>query len=189
MTQRLLKGNVLRATRAYETPTGYIVKSRLRFTAMTLLQKITFGALIIVFAAMIYRDGMSFDTIGGAIIILGAISVLFQIMPLFVRVEFDKNTQQVKMRCGALDRATLPIENGSVFVFDNDDKIEYRQGQRGSILGYGIQFNVNKEKAWDSAHATALVAILNEMLNLTRNAPAEKATADEAATDDYNPMD
>ncbi len=189
MKQRLLKGNALRPTRAYETETGYVVKSRLRFTAMTLLQKIIFGALIAIFAAMIYRDGLSFDTIGGAVISLGAIGALFQVLPLWVRVEFDTHKQQVKLRCGILDRATLPIESSSVFVFDNDDKIEYRQGQRGSVLGYGIQFSVNKEKAWDSAHVTALVAVLNEMLNLARNTPAQYPVVNEAVIDDYNPMD
>jgi hypothetical protein len=189
MKQRLLKGNALRPTRAYEVETGYVVKSRLRFTAMTLFQKIIFGVLIILFAAIIYGDGLSFDTIGGAVIILGAVGALFQILPLFLKVEFDAQKQQVKMRCGILDRATLPIESGSVFVFDNEDKIEYRQGQRGSVLGYGIQFSVNKEKAWDSAHVTALVAVLNEMLNLTRNATPLDPEAKEAVVEDYNPMD
>ena len=182
MKQRLLKGNSIRPTRTRETATGYIVTSRLRFTAMTLFQKIIFGVLIAVFAAMIYRDGLSFDVIGGAVIVLGAVGLLFQISPLFVHVEFDKQQQHVKLRCGVLDHATLPIETSSAFIFDNVDKIEYRQGQRGSVLGYGIQFSVDEEKAWDSAHVTTLVAVLNEMLNLTRTAPAQD-TADEP-----NPM-
>lgn len=188
MKRRLLKGNSIRPTRTVETETGYVVTSRLRFTAMTLFQKVIFGVLIAIFAAMIYRDGLSFDAIGGATIILAAIGLLFQLSPLFMRVEFDKNRQQIKIRCGVLDRATLPIEDSSAFVFDNADKIEYRQGQRGSVLGYGIQFSVNERKAWDSAHVTTLVAVLNEMLSLTRTTPAQNAATDETVTEDPNPM-
>lgn len=187
--KRIFKGQIPRPTRVYETDTGYVVKTRLSFKAMTLFQKIVFGILCVFLGGVVFLGGaIQIETIGGAAFILAVVGAIFQAWPLWVTFTFDKGAQRVKINPGIFKRSTQPIDTDSVFTFDNNDQLEYRRGLNGSVFGYGIKFSVNPKKPWDNAHVTALVAALNEVLKLTRTAPAKPAPTS-APEEHINPME
>lgn len=187
--KRILQDQVTRPTRVYETDTGYLVKSRIRYRALNFAQ--WFFVMFIPLAAV--SEILDPESTASTVNLMGAtgffmliIIILFMVLPLRVSVRFDVPRQRVYIAFGLFKRKVAPIDSGSIFVFDNIDKIEYRHGLNSSAFAFGLKLPTREGKDWDNARAGAVVTTLNAVTKLAQQAIAAQETT--SSQSNFNPL-
>jgi len=195
----ILSGQLPYPTQAFKTDTGYLVRSKLPYEALTSRQEATFWVLLVLsaisFAVFFYLASQEMeeylDPSGYIFLAFGLITTCYYQYSkrrlLTVDFVFNRSSNTVTVKFNSAHYRTYLIDESSVFVLEGHT-LKYRYGLAQSISGLEISYTADFVEPHKHANVGGFVAALNYVLKIFEEQNSSPLKGSDIPSS-MNPMD